>query len=1222
MPAAKTAGTGTGAGMGLPPPAATAPGAAPVERKPSPSLDVATRPALVTGARLHWQQLAALTRKNLTLRRRAWKTNVALLAQARWGVHGTAVLFVLLIWGVDKAVVASRQRQPAYSSTPEAAPARRARRRGGLAIGPVPDCAANMFMRHGEQCYTLLYAPAVHGHPLVEAVVAGVADHNAPPIPRAHLRGFASGAEIDAWLLAHTETTLGAVIFNLEATNSSHTLSSSPRPPAAAAPAQLGAAAGPPPPGAAQAAALPGGARASQLGAGSLSSPWGVSSVGFSIQTNSSVQWFKGKYQDPTTYMQARTGAGVGAERRRACGWWGLPLQSAVQRELVRQLAGDPGLGWEVALATFPHPAAQSPSVVGLVAPTFLFASIMFQFVLLVHDLVHEKESGVRRAMETMGLRGLPFWTSHGALAVLGACLLVAFSYAFRFDLFLRNAFALSFLLLVLVALAMAAFGFAAGSAVPVAFFVFVVAWVFLIVIAFGFPYKPTYATAAIAAFSSFPWSLLSKGIRDLADAAKSPTGGLTWAGRFSYCQPGYWQGDCVLPLGQIYWVLAVQIAGYLVLALYLDSVLPDSNGVRRPPWFFLQPGYWWPSKRRNMAASAAALVAPTEEDEGLAVDPDVRQEQQLMRRRCRRYLQTHRAAPDVVAAALAAEAAEAAAAGGGGARHSQAGSASSRRMTADGAASDGDEGKGAGSLGGGGEAQEAEQAYALEMFGLRKVYPPRGGGGPAAAALARLLRRRRAPFVALRGNWLGVREGECFCLLGPNGAGKSTTVNCLTGVIPFSSGEALVYGESLASAGGMARARPVLGVCPQFDVLFEDLTGREHLLLFAAIKGEAGARPGASAPASPRAALLGQARCALWPRLAVRLTEAASVAAGAYSGGMRRRLSVAIALLGDPRLVFLDEPSTGLDPISRRGSAGAGRRHLWDLLDRAKRGRALVLTTHSMEEAEALADRRAAIGIMACGRLRCVGTSLRLKSRFGSGYRVSIRVAGEGAGTAAGSASTPADAVGSPEAKATGDRPPAPQPGAAAAPHGGTGGQRSPAAAAQAAAVKRLFQERLGVASVDESQDYVHFLVPYEQEARLPALFSHLKERADALGVADVQLRLAPLEEVFLTVSRRAELEAAQAEGRTETLALAEEAVAVRVPVGAELITSPGGQLYHDESGELRILDYWRDPVNDRLGGGSDASRDQSGSGDEASGGGDARPDSPVGSAAAVLEA
>ncbi|GIL52645.1 hypothetical protein Vafri_8453, partial [Volvox africanus] len=218
---------------------------------------------------------------------------------------------------------------------------------------------------------------------------------------------------------------------------------------------------------------------------------------------------------------------------------------------------------------------------------------------------------------------------------------------------------------------------------------------------------------------------------------------------------------------------------------------------------------------------------------------------------------------------------------------------------------------------------------------------------------------------VAVYGTWLRIVPGECFCLLGPNGAGKTTTIKCLTGAIRPTSGEALVYGTSVLDSAGLDSARAQTGICPQFDVLWGALSGREHLALMADVRG---------LPWSQRRdevdRMLKQ----------VRLEEAADRPAGSYSGGMRRRLSVAAALLGDPRVIYLDEPTTGMDPVSRS--------HVWELISSCKAGRCLVLTTHSMEEAEVLGDR---IAILAAGRLRCLGNSLALKRRYGGGYRLSV---------------------------------------------------------------------------------------------------------------------------------------------------------------------------------------------------------------------------------------
>lgn len=97
---------------------------------------------------------------------------------------------------------------------------------------------------------------------------------------------------------------------------------------------------------------------------------------------------------------------------------------------------------------------------------------------------------------------------------------------------------------------------------------------------------------------------------------------------------------------------------------------------------------------------------------------------------------------------------------------------------------------------------------------------------------------RRRDDFWAIRGTWLGIERGQLFCLLGPNGAGKTTTIHTLTGVLPFSGGDALIYGSSIKGEAGLDAVRPLMGVCPQFDVLWGELSGREHLTIAGHIKG------------------------------------------------------------------------------------------------------------------------------------------------------------------------------------------------------------------------------------------------------------------------------------------------------------------------------------------------------------------------------------------------
>lgn len=207
----------------------------------------------------------------------------------------------------------------------------------------------------------------------------------------------------------------------------------------------------------------------------------------------------------------------------------------------------------------------------------------------------------------------------------------------------------------------------------------------------------------------------------------------------------------------------------------------------------------------------------------------------------------------------------------------------------------------------------------------------------------------------------LAIGKSECFGLLGMNGAGKSTTMNILSGIIYKTSGIATINGYNIDT--DMDLIRREFGLCPQFDVLYEDLTCAEHLQFYARIKSVDNVKQEVDY-------LLEK----------VQLAEKRNTLAQSLSGGMRRRLSIAISLVGNPKTIVLDEPTTGLDPATKRT--------LWDLIIQAKKDKCVILTTHSLEEADVLCDR---IGIMTRGIMSSLGNSLSLKSRYGKGYRISI---------------------------------------------------------------------------------------------------------------------------------------------------------------------------------------------------------------------------------------
>ncbi|KAK3507673.1 hypothetical protein QTP70_032792 [Hemibagrus guttatus] len=244
------------------------------------------------------------------------------------------------------------------------------------------------------------------------------------------------------------------------------------------------------------------------------------------------------------------------------------------------------------------------------------------------------------------------------------------------------------------------------------------------------------------------------------------------------------------------------------------------------------------------------------------------------------------------------------------------------------------------------------------------------GGGGQSdileLRQLTKVYKRKQKPAVDRL--CVGIPRGECFGLLGVNGAGKTSTFKMLTGDSVVTRGEAYLAGKSVLTE--INEVHQNMGYCPQFDAINDLLTGREHLEFYSILRGV------------PEKEVC---EVAEWGIHKLGLVKYADKSAGSYSGGNMRKLSTAMALIGSPPVVFLDEPTTGMDPKARRA--------LWNcILSIVKEGRSVVLTSHSMEECEALCTRMA---IMVNGRFRCLGSVQHLKNRFGDGYTIILRVAG-----------------------------------------------------------------------------------------------------------------------------------------------------------------------------------------------------------------------------------
>jgi ABC-2 type transport system ATP-binding protein len=239
----------------------------------------------------------------------------------------------------------------------------------------------------------------------------------------------------------------------------------------------------------------------------------------------------------------------------------------------------------------------------------------------------------------------------------------------------------------------------------------------------------------------------------------------------------------------------------------------------------------------------------------------------------------------------------------------------------------------------------------------------------PTPAIEVHNLVKRFGSFTAVAGLDLTIRRGELLSLLGPNGAGKSTTLRMLTTLLPPTSGTIVICGHRLPQE--TALVKPLLGLVPQEIALYEMLSARSNLRFFARLYQLSG---------EERKRSIGELL------QGIELSDRADEPIQTLSGGMQRRVNIAAALIHDPEVVFLDEPTVGLDPLSRSA--------IWKIItDLRGRGKTLILTTHYMEEAEALSDR---VAIVDHGRLIALGATADLIHNAGLQTGLNLTVVGE----------------------------------------------------------------------------------------------------------------------------------------------------------------------------------------------------------------------------------
>lgn len=645
----------------------------------------------------------------------------------------------------------------------------------------------------------------------------------------------------------------------------------------------------------------------------------------------------------------------------------------------------------------------ENADVILMYGSFYFFFSAIVCFVLLLLELVKEKESKQRKSLIIIGLNCFPYWVSWIIFALFFAIssslVLTLVGYLMRFTFFTNSNFFIIWLVMFLFNFSMQTLAFFLSTIINSVKLAYTVSYSFVII---GLIIQAIISNSSLLKLlyekdsplgvqilriilQIYPPFSFSKIITEITAKAcynfnmesyqwvKGP--GFYWNNLFESLEGilFYFEFKVSPPIDSIY-TLIITSALYLILCFYFDHIISENQGKHYKFYFFIQPSYWFRKKYVNKAETSnynkkyksnniresilsqnTNIINNSVKDNinspniKLSIlnnldNKDTRKSLFMNSNKIEDNLESNQQ-KNIQTSNL----------------HNQ----NSNIIDTNNIIENNNIGKSV-------ENEKLKIMYklnsekntlkennfnSLTIIGISKTY------SLSSSIFSLCCKSKRKEKKALKPIYLEISSNEIFTIIGHNGAGKTTLINILTKNIAPTSGSAEIYGVNLIEDN----LEQTIGLCPQHDILWEELTAKEHLYIYAKIR-------------NINSHLIEEAINIYLKD--VNLTNQKNNPVKSYSGGMKRRLSIILSTVGNPKVIFLDEPTTGLDPVNKR--------FIWKMIQKIKENRSIILTTHAMEEAEYLSDR---IGIIKAGQFKCIGTSIELKQFYGAGYLLTFVV-------------------------------------------------------------------------------------------------------------------------------------------------------------------------------------------------------------------------------------